>query len=133
MTATDPQAAAYFAALKPKKGKLVFLGPSRCAGGLFDPGGGCNHVVPLVYMEGKVIPKFALCPVCGRRYYFAFWKLKGHDWKPNAEQEADIRALYRDMKRMCKGKEPLQGVTLEERVRLWCQRPAVCDAEGHAT
>lgn len=123
----------YFKHLRPKRCELVWLGPNRCAGGLFDPSGGCKHVVPLVYArDRRSWPRFALCPLCGRRYDFVFWKLKRRGFEPTPEQEADVRALLRDLKRVAKGKPPQHGISLEQRVALWCLRGPGCTGDGHA-
>jgi len=123
----------YFRNLKPKKDPIRFMVPGRCTGLWIDKDSkGCGHVVRINYMHAprgsrrgkKAHARYAGCPICGTRYPFAFYKLKGDDdYKPKPEEEQDIRLLFADVKRMAEGKKPSYEISLEERVKLHSLAP----------
>lgn len=132
---------AYLKNLMPNRDPIVFMRPGRCTGFWLDKEAkGCGHVVRIHYMRADTIkrrrkapPDAAVCPICGERYLFAFYKMKADDgYQPSAEEEQDIRKLYADLKRMAGGKEPRYDLPLEERIRIHSLAPPVAPAEAQA-
>lgn len=126
----------HLSTLKPKRARIVFMLPAVCNGFWLDPeSNGCGHVVRAHYMENpKALATAAVCPICGERYVFAFYKLKAdRDYQPTPEEDADIRAFWLTGKRIVQGKqEPGETVSLAERVRIHC-RQVGCAVDGHPT
>lgn len=120
MMPLDP-AREYLLALRPTRDPLTWMRLAICPPGLFRDRG-CGLPTRWVYMGGpKARPWFAICPVCGRKAVFAFWKMKtDHEFRPTAEQEKDVRALYADWKRMAKGAEATYGKEMWECIVIHC-------------
>lgn len=104
-----------------KRSPIVWITMAICSNGLLGDKG-CGLPVRWFYVTGRGSsghPRFAVCPVCGRHAHFAFWKMKvDRTHQPTAEQEADVRALLADMKRMAKGEQPRHETDLATLIRI---------------
>lgn len=111
----------YLLGLNPKRNPLHWMHQAICPTGLLGDRG-CGLPTRWVYMsEGKHRPHWAVCPVCGRKAHFAWWKMKqDNSFQAEPEQEADVRALYADWKSMAKGAEPTYGKELWECIVVHC-------------
>lgn len=132
----------YAASVQPKRDAIKFIRPGRCGGFWLDKESkGCGHVVRLHYLSGplkslrsgrRALAKDATCPICGERYPFAFYKMKGdEDYKPTEDEENDIRLLWADLKLIAKGGDAKYDLGLAERVRIHCRQTVGCEGEGH--
>lgn len=129
-------------ALRPKTDPIRFIRPGRCSGSWLDKNAkGCGHVVRLHYMLPPTRTKlgrlskrwqrafawirFAMCPICGEQYLFAFYKLKGDDeYVARAEEEQDIRAFWADARRIAvTGADPAYGRTRDELIAIHSLAP----------
>lgn len=105
------------------EGEIKFSMPTTCdkSHGILAEGEdkGCRQKVRLHYMNGIGPFGHWTCPICGAKYVFSFWKVKhDKDYKPSQEEEADIRAFWKDVKNMLVTGQPIYPKTKDELIRI---------------